>query len=88
LPAMGVPGPGHLAVAVDTSGSMSNDILATILSEIDRLRSVTECSLTLVEFDTTLQRVTEVSSVEESSHHLDRHTFAGLLRLGRKEMGY
>lgn len=77
LPAMGVPGPGHLAVAVDTSGSMSNDILAMILGEIDRLRSVTECSLTLVEFDTKLQRVTEVSSVEESSHHLDHHTFAG-----------
>lgn len=77
LPAMGVPGPGHMAVAVDTSGSMTVAVLASILGEIDRLRSVTECSLTLVEFDAKVQRVTEVSSVEESPHRLDGHSFVG-----------
>jgi predicted metal-dependent peptidase len=57
LPAVGVPGPEHLVVAVDTSGSMSDGLLARILAELDRLRGVTECRLTLIQCDAAIQHV-------------------------------
>ena len=66
LPALGVPGPEHLVVAVDTSGSMSNDTLAQVASEIDQLRSVSECRLTVLHSDTVVQKV-EVYEAYEGS---------------------
>lgn len=51
LPSLGVPGPEHLVVAVDTSASMSNDLLSQVLSQIDHLRAATECEVTLLQFD-------------------------------------
>ena len=51
LPTMGAPGPQHLVLAVDTSGSMSEDDLSKIAGELDGLRSVSECTLTVLQFD-------------------------------------
>ena len=59
LPSVGAPGPSHIVVAIDTSGSMSDQILGRVLKEIDLLRSVTQCHLTVVQCDA------EVSYVEE-----------------------
>ena len=59
LPSVGAPGPSHIVVAIDTSGSMSDQILGRVLKEIDLLRSVTQCHLTVVQCDA------KVSYVEE-----------------------
>ncbi len=75
LPAMGAPGPSHIVAAVDTSGSMSEDELAKILGELDRLRSVTECKLTLIECDAQIHRVEEFEAHEAA--RLDRRRFQG-----------
>ena len=57
LPSLGTPGPEHVVVAVDTSGSMSAKILGKALGELDRLRAVSECRLTLLECDAEIQSV-------------------------------
>jgi predicted metal-dependent peptidase len=64
LPSLGVPGPDHLVVAVDTSGSMTDAILSLVLGELDRLRAVTECRLTLLQCDAAVQQVDEFDSFE------------------------
>ena len=48
LPSIGIPGPQHIAVAVDTSGSMSDELLSRILTQIDYLRSASECLITII----------------------------------------
>jgi predicted metal-dependent peptidase len=65
LPSYGVPAPQHLVAAVDTSGSISIKDLARFLVELDRLRGVTLCRLTVLEFDTVIQKVTEIDPAEE-----------------------
>ena len=57
LPSLGVPGPDHIVVAIDTSGSMSDRILSEILGEVDRLRSISQCSMTLIQCDAKIQKV-------------------------------
>ncbi len=70
LPALGKPGPEHLVVAVDTSGSMSDKLLGRILAEIDRLRSAGECTLTLVQCDAVIQQVERFEPYEQASWEL------------------
>jgi predicted metal-dependent peptidase len=57
LPALGVPGPRHIAVAVDTSGSMSNDVLGRIFGEIDVLRSQFEATVTVLQCDARIHAI-------------------------------
>lgn len=62
LPALGVPDIEHLTLAVDTSGSMGPDQLGLIAAELDQLRAMTGATLTLIECDAIVQRVSEVES--------------------------
>lgn len=55
LPSLGVPGPHHLAVAIDTSGSMPDPLLSEILAQVDHLRSASECTISLIQFDARIQ---------------------------------
>ena len=64
LPSLGVPGPDHIVVAVDTSGSMSDQVLSRILKEIDQLRSVTECLITVIQCDAEIQKVERFEAFE------------------------
>src|SRR5205085_3179824 len=57
LPSAGVPGPDHIVLAVDTSGSVSATELGQFVAELDRLRSFTDCRLTLLHCDAAIQRV-------------------------------
>lgn len=59
LPSLGVPGPEHLVVAVDTSGSMSSLELSQVFGEIDSLRSAFECRVTVIQCDTVIHHVGE-----------------------------
>ena len=51
LPSVGRPGPEHLVVAIDTSGSMTSEVLRKVLGEIDKLRATTVCRLTILQAD-------------------------------------
>lgn len=64
LPSMGVPGPDHLICAVDTSGSISNEMLGQFFAELDKLRGMTECKLTVIQCDATVQNVREFDGHE------------------------
>ena len=75
LPSMGAPGPTHIVVAVDTSGSMSDDDLGMILGELDKLRSVTQCNLTLIQCDAEIHKIDEFDECSEI--RFDRYSFAG-----------
>lgn len=57
MPSVGEPGPDHLVLAIDTSGSMSKAELAVVLGEIDQLRRAASCRLTLVHCDWSIQSV-------------------------------
>ena len=75
LPSIGTPGPSHIAVAVDTSGSMSDEVLGEILGEIDKLRSVTNCRLTLIQCDAQVQKVEDFEATDETQ--FERYQFYG-----------
>jgi predicted metal-dependent peptidase len=61
LPSLGVPGPDHLVLAIDTSGSVSPKMLGQFLAELDRLRALTQCRLTLLQCDAAIRKVDELS---------------------------
>lgn len=75
LPSMGSPGPSHIVVAIDTSGSMGDRELGLILGELDKLRSATECRLTLIQCDAAIQKVEEFD--EYSPTNFDRMRMYG-----------
>lgn len=75
LPSMGAPGPNHIVVAVDTSGSMSDEVLGRVLAELDKLRSVTECHLTLIQCDADIQKIDEFDPWSGIS--FERYRFLG-----------
>ena len=77
LPSVGTPGPEHLVAAIDTSGSMSENLLSQILSELDRIKSVAECGMSLIECDYDIGRVREVDPWEASSIDFNRWQFTG-----------
>ena len=77
LPSIGRPGPNHIAVAVDTSGSMNREILGKVLSELDALRSMSECKMTLIECDADIQEVTEYEGWEMVNIAFESRPFRG-----------
>ena len=77
LPSVGTPGPEKIVASIDTSGSMSNEILSQVLAELDRIKSYSECGLTLIECDCSLERVCEVEPWEVTEIDFERWTFTG-----------
>jgi len=77
MPSIGKPGPDHIAIAVDTSGSMSNDELAQALAEIDGLRSAAGCGLTLIQCDAKIQSVAEYDPWELTERTFTDYEFLG-----------
>jgi predicted metal-dependent peptidase len=77
LPSLGTPGPEHIVVAIDTSGSMSAETLGKALGELDQLRAVSECRLTLLECDAEVRAVSAFEPWELSTAAFDRRTFQG-----------
>lgn len=53
---------GRFVVAIDTSGSMSHRDLALVLGEIDAIRRTCASELTVLQFDTTIQKAAEYST--------------------------
>jgi len=77
LPSVGTPGPEHIVIAIDTSGSMSSDQLSQALAEIDALRATANCSLTLIQCDLEIQTVDEYDPWELTSRTFNRLAFLG-----------
>ena len=67
LPTVGVPGPDHLVLAIDTSASMNEELLSRVLAELDHLRGMTETTLTIVQCDTEITHVEEFTPYEPST---------------------
>lgn len=59
LPSIARQGIGRVLFSIDTSGSMSIQVLGQIADQIDQLRQATGCSLTLLHFDTGVQSVAQ-----------------------------
>ena len=72
LPSLGVPGPDHIVVAIDTSGSMSDRILSEILGEVDRL-PISQCSMTLIQCDAKIQKVEHFDGVSTQFERKKMH---------------
>ena len=66
LPTLGAPGPEHLIVAMDTSGSVYRELASAFLAEIDSVRSTGECRLTLLECDASIENVTVFEPWDEA----------------------
>jgi len=77
LPSLGVPGPNHLVIAIDTSGSMDIDLLSRVLGELDQLRMMTECKLTIIECDAEVQKVSEFESWELTTNLFEHWHMSG-----------
>jgi len=67
LPSVGVPGPSHIAVAIDTSYSLQPEDLSSFLTEIDSLRSATQCKLTVIQCDADIQEISAYEAHESAS---------------------
>jgi predicted metal-dependent peptidase len=65
LPSLGVPGPQHLAVAIDTSGSMSKEDISKILGEVASLRASADCTTTVIQCDDSIHDVRSFAAFEE-----------------------
>jgi predicted metal-dependent peptidase len=64
LPSLGIPGPEHLVLAIDTSGSISDAMLRQFLAALHDLRVQTECALTVLQFDARVQDVHRFEAFE------------------------
>ncbi len=67
LPSVGVDAPGHLVFAIDTSGSMSSEDVGHAFAEVQALRSVFPCRLTLLQCDAQIKDVREFEA-GDSAH--------------------
>lgn len=71
LPSFGSPGPDHIVIVVDTSGSMDQKILATILTEVDAARQICGCKLTLIQCDSEIKKIDVYESWDLLNYELD-----------------
>ena len=77
LPSIGAPGPEHIVVAIDTSGSMGANELSKILGELNQLKSTAECRMTLIQCDAEIQDIKEYNSWEIADIDFDNYGFRG-----------
>ena len=77
LPTLGSPGPNHIIVSIDTSGSMSQKLLEKIISEIDSLRQLSECKLTIIQCDFLIKNVKTYDSWELTEEIFNSYTIKG-----------
>jgi predicted metal-dependent peptidase len=57
MPSPSMQVPGHVVFAIDTSGSMSMELLAGIVGELRAFREVFPCRLTVLQCDAALQSI-------------------------------
>ena len=77
LPSFGSPGPDHIVVAIDTSGSMDTKLLGKILTEIDAARQIADCKLTIMQCDASIKKVQTLEAWELSNTTFERMKMRG-----------
>ena len=75
LPSVGEPGPEHIALAVDTSGSMDERALSLVLGELEQLRHAAPCRITLIQCDYEVQSVDAYGAHDPLPHHNPARSF-------------
>jgi len=64
MPSIGVEAPGHIVFAIDTSGSMTDKMLAGIVGELRAFRETFPCRLTMIQCDESIQEIQEFESMD------------------------
>ena len=64
MPSPGMQVPGHVVFAIDTSGSMSIEVLGAIAGELRAFREVFPCRLSVVQCDTAIRKVQEFDAMD------------------------
>ena len=77
LPSFGSPGPDHIVITVDTSGSMDANILGKIITEIDSARQMCECKLTILQCDTDIKHVETFDPWDLLNQEFETMRFSG-----------
>ena len=77
LPSFGSPGPDHIVVAIDTSGSMDREVLGKILTEIDAARQIADCKLTVIQCDVKIKDIETLEAWELASTNFEVMSLKG-----------
>jgi predicted metal-dependent peptidase len=64
MPSPGLQVPGHVVFAIDTSGSMSVELLNQIVDELRAFREVFPCQLTVLQCDAEIRSVEECGAMD------------------------
>ena len=64
LPSMGIESPGAIVFAIDTSGSMSIELLSRIVAELRAFRETFPCELVVIQADATVQSVRRYEAMD------------------------
>jgi predicted metal-dependent peptidase len=64
LPSIGIESPGHIIFTVDTSGSMDDNQLGEIFSELRAYRETFPCKLTVIQSDAAIQSITHYEEMD------------------------
>lgn len=79
MPSAGMLVPGHVVFAIDTSASMSLELLASIADELRAFREVFPCRLSVLQCDASLQSVEQFEAMDgyDIPEHLEMHGRGG-----------
>lgn len=64
MPSPGMQVPGHVVFAIDTSGSMSGELLGAVMGELRAFREVFPCRLSVLQCDAAIQSVQEYDAMD------------------------
>ncbi len=79
MPSAGMQVPGHVVFAIDTSASMSLELLGGIAEELRAFREVFPCRLSVLQCDASLQSVEQFEAMDgyDIPEHLEMHGRGG-----------
>lgn len=64
MPSPGMQVPGHIVFTIDTSGSMTDRLLESIMGELRAFRETFPCRLTVIQADTAIRSVDEYDAMD------------------------
>lgn len=67
----------HLFVPIDTSGSMSNDDLNEVITELAKIQKVTKMKITLCEVDSTIHNLIPIESLNDINDYVTKRGVSG-----------
>ena len=76
MPSPGMLVPGHIVFAIDTSGSMTDQMIASIAGELRTFRETFPCRLSVIQADTAIRSVDEYDAMD-GAEISDRMTMHG-----------